>query len=233
LAVDIEKPRWRAGIAAEIAGITTDLIGQWRQRIGLRLGKFEVGGWRFSALDIAELTCIPALRALGLSVEESIAIARKELRVNLRDALVNRLFHGFWSLGGYQIAHETGLGTRTIYIDAIIERVIAKLALPLPAKPLPRTSQIAARMVDTVCDYCESPPGLLRWQRWRESVLARGVRISFGQAAAELGAPAWFLRAVIVATTNDRTAYSDRAIIEIVRPRAPKVAANLEGVTLQ
>ena len=115
---------------------------------------------------------------------------------------------------------------RTLYFDQLVERVITKLALPLPTKSLPPRTEIAVRMVNSIFDYFFSPPGLLRWKRWRDSVIARGGKISFPQAAAELGAPEWFLRAVTKAEPR-------HDLIAIVAPRAPKVVERLEGVELQ
>jgi hypothetical protein len=58
----------------------------------------------------------------------------------------------------------------------------------------------------------------------------RGGNIPIDQAAAELGAPAWFLRALIVALATE--AGGDQIAVA-VRPKAPRVAPYLAGVTLQ
>lgn len=228
--IDIERPRWRAGEACEIAGITRDLLGMWRKHDGLKIGTLDVGGWRFSALDVAELAAIPALRAFGFEVGSAIKIAREHLRPTLRDILNNRLVYGFWSLSLIELDGDDVLGQRAIFLDQVAERVIVKLALPLPVDPMPRSPQIALRMVDAIFNYIESPPGRIRWRKWHLSAMERGGNIPIAQAAAELGAPRWFLIALDAVLHHMD---SRDAIAEAVRPRAPKAAEHLRGITLQ
>ena len=221
----IERPRCAMRVACEVAAIEQQTIRNWRKFDGLRIGKLEAAGWRFSALDVGEMCILAGLRAMGFSVADCIALAREQ-RSNLRSMFLNRLFHGFWSKGGIeQVDHATG-AIRVLYLDQIVERVIRNLALPLPAQPLPKNHEIAVRMVDAIFDYFESPPGMFRWRKWRDSVLERGGKIPFAKAAAELGAPEWFLRAVTKAEPR-------HDLIAIVAPRAPKVIERLAGVELQ
>ena len=133
--------------------------------------------------------------------------------------LANRVVHGFWSLGAVEIPQTVSFAKRVVFLDQIAERVIDKLALPLPVNVMPRTPEIAARMVDAIFDYIESPPGRLRWQRWHESAIARGGNVPMAQAAAELGAPAWFL--AVLAAALDKADAAD-CIAVAVRPKAPK-----------
>ena len=221
----IERPRCAMRVACEIAAIEQQTIRNWRKSDGLHIGKFEAAGWRFSALDVGEMCILAGLRAMGFPVADCIKLAHEQ-RSNLRSLLINRLFHGFWSKGSIeQVDHATG-AIRVLYLDQIGERVIKKLALPSPPRRLPKNAEIAVRMVDAIFDYFESPPGMLRWKRWRDRVVERGGKIPFTQAAAELGAPEWFLRAVTKAEPR-------HDLIAIVAPRAPKVVERLEGVTLQ
>ena len=129
MALSIEKPFWRSGQAANIAGITADLIAQWRMHEGLAIGTWQGSEWRFSALDVAELATIPALRSLGVGVAEAIMIARHQLRGNLKYLLNNRLHHGFWSVGGFVIDDGSGTVSRVLFLGAVTDRVIAGLEL--------------------------------------------------------------------------------------------------------
>lgn len=230
----VEKPRWSSREAAAIAGFEEHNIRLLRQKSGLRLGKMEGGLWKYSALDIAELTGFVALRSLGLGVDYALRTAKEFLRPNLRDLLVNRLIHGFWSLGAIEVPSDHEAGARVLYLDAIGERVISKLRLPLPVRPMPRTTEVAVKMVDACFDYMLSPPGLRRWKRWRESVVARGGKTSFDEAAAELGAPMWFLTALHQVTTGEVVAPTPNpAVVAAVKPHAAKASENLGGIYLR
>ena len=229
--IDIERPRWRAAEACEVAGIAdTTMPRMWRKHNGLRIGKYDAGGWRFSILDVAELTSLMALRALGFDPVSTVTLAHDEMRPNLADVLNNRLVHGFWSLGAIELDDAAAFGKRTLYLDQIAERVIVKLKLPLPVNPMPRTPAVAVRMVDAVFDYIESASGRARWSKWQTFAIKRGGNIPIDQAAAELGAPAWFLRALIVALASE---LGGGQVAEAVRPKAPRLAPYLAGVTLQ
>ena len=227
--IDIERPKCRAAKACEIAGVPVQTLREWRMTHGLRLGKLKGAsgnvGYLFSTIDVAELCLIPVFRAMGYAPPDAVKHARDQ-RQGLRSVLIDRLAHGFWNLSRFEeLNHESGM-VRTLYFDQLVERVITKLALPLPDKPLPKNRDVAERMTNAILDYFFSPPGMIRWRKWRDSVLERGGKISFAQAAAELGAPEWFLRAVTKAEPR-------HDLIAIVAPRAPKVLERLEGVTLQ
>lgn len=228
MVIDLERPRWRAREAADIAGVDVNQVGMLRQRVGFAIGTWKGSEYRYSVLDVAEFTCMVALwRGLGLSPGEAVQEAR-DLRRDLKDLLVNRLVHGFWSLGAYAVS-ESDLHRRLLYFDAIGERVITKLQLPLPVRPFPRSPEIAIRMVDAIMSYFESPPGIERWKRWHAALIKRGGKTTFDEAAAELGAPAWFLEALVGATRN-LPKPDDPPIVKAVRPRAkPEYFA---GVTL-
>jgi hypothetical protein len=187
----VETPCCRAGRAAQIAGMQRGQIAILRYRENLNFGTETPGGWTYSPLDVAELTC-----SLGLSVCEAVSVARNELRPILNAEFVNLLAHGFYSEGGYEVVDDAI--TRRLYADVVIERVVKELQLPLPVRPFPRTPEIALEMIEHIFRYFDSPPGALRWQRWCASAIARGG-VSLDQAAAELGAPFWFLRALAVA----------------------------------
>jgi hypothetical protein len=224
--LDVTRHDWHAAQACKVAGLDTTLVRMWRKREGLRIGKFtSAGEHRYSALDVAELTAVPALQALGFTVAAAIEIARKYLRPELKSVLINRLIHGFWSIGAFELDHASGFGKHVIYLDQIAERTIVGLALALPVNPLPK-AEVAERMMDAILDYAFSAPGFERWRKWRISVIERGGTIPFPQAAAELGVPEWFLRCVLRAKPQ-------HDLIAIVKPHAPKVRAQLEGVTLQ
>jgi len=230
MAIDLEKPRWRAGEAAEIAGIDVNQLGPLRKRNGFAIGKLVNAEHRFSVVDIAEMTTFVALRAADFSVPGALETAR-ELRGEFKDLFVNRLYHGFWSLGAIEVDEDKSEFyhvKRLLYFDAIGERVINKLKLPLPVRPMPRNSQIAVRMTDAIMSYFESPPGLKRWTEWHAAVIKQGST-TWDEAAAVLGAPVWFLQALINAT-RDMPKPDDTPIVKAVRPRArPEMVA---GITL-
>jgi hypothetical protein len=228
--IDIERPRSRAAEACEVAGADQMMIRLYRMSHGLRIGKFKPGGWIFSVLDVAELSTLVPLRALGFDPSSTVAIAHEHLRPNLADVLNNRLAHGIWSLGGIELDDAATFGKRTLYLDQIAERVIVKLELPLPVNPFPRTPGTALRMIDAIFDYVESPAGRVRWAKWQTSAIERGGNIPIPVAAAELGAHAWFLRALIIALAGE---LGGDQVTEAVRPRSPRVADHLKGVTLQ
>lgn len=229
--IDIEKPRWRSGKAAEIAGLDVNLIGMMRKRSGFAIGTWRNSEFRFSALDVAETTLFVALRALAFPIPDALQTAHDQ-RGSLKSLLINRLVHGFWSKGG--LVFPVGdFGSQTLYFDAIGERVITKLALPLPVRPLPRSTETALRMVDAIFDYIESPSGALRWRRWRAAVVSRGGKTSFDEAAAELGAPHWFLTAMYQVVTGQADRPGDPLIVEAVLPRAKGASEHITGVVLQ
>lgn len=231
MAIDLEATRWRSGRAAEIAGLDVDALPTLRKRSGLAVGTWRQSEFRFSAIDIAELSTFVALRALAFTVADAIETAHGQRR-NLKDLMVNRVVHGFWSHGGLTFP-VADFATQTLYLDAIGERVISKLALPLPVRPIPRTVDVALRMVDAIFDYFESPPGVMRWRKWHAGVVARGGRTSFDEAAAELGAPVWFLVALQNAITGNAEPPADPVIVEAMRPRAPKASENMSGVVMR
>lgn len=229
--IDLERPRWRMAMACEIAGIEDHSVARtWRKDYGLRIGKLERGGWRFSVLDIGELTEIRALRVLGILPAEAIALARDEGRAELEGVLTDRLHWGFWSLGQIVVDDTTGPVpvSRGFYLEAIAERLIDKLELPLPTNPpLPKSSVVARKMKAAILTYFLSPPGFERWKRWRISVIERhNGEIPFAQAAFELGAPEWFLRDMLHAERRHN-------LIQVLRPEAEQIRERLEGVTLQ
>lgn len=231
MGIDIERPRWRSGKAAEIAGVDVNLIGMMRKRSGFAIGTWQKTEYRFSAVDVAEMTLFVALRALNFAMPDALATARDQ-RGNLKSLLINRLVHGFWSKGG--LVFPVGdFGSQTLYLDAIGERVITKLALPLPIRPLPRTTEIALRMTDAVLDYIESPSGVLRWRKWRAGVVARGGTTSFDEAAAELGVPHWFLTTLYQVVTGQSERPVDPLIVGAMLPRVPKASEHMTGVVLQ
>lgn len=228
--IDIEKPRWRAAIACEVAGLgsgSPSSIRDWRREAGFRLGTLQSNGWRYSVLDVGELALAQTLRTLGLSREEAIRFAHGERRV-LKGVLNDRLVHGFWSSSAVEVDDYSGPvhTVRRFYLADIGERVIKGLDLPLPVDPCPRNAATARKMADAILDYFFSPPGVMRWKKWRVSVIERGGSISFEKAAVELGAPQWFLRAVLRAGPQDNA-------IQIVDPRAVQVREQFEGVSLQ
>jgi hypothetical protein len=224
--IDVERHRWRAAIACEVAGLETASLRTLHADHKWRVGKMEVGGRRYSPLDIAELALFPPLRALGYSQGEAVAHAH-DLRRDLRNVLVNRLHFGFWCLSAFEQADYTTGTMRVLYLDSVVERVITKLQLPLPTRvPFPKRE--AARLADAICDYVLSPSGLMRWQKWREASLADGKPIALKAAAVQLGAPLWFLQALLrvaPAMLWTETVYK--------HPRAPEVARHFEGIGLQ
>jgi len=126
--------------------------------------------------------------------------------------------------------------------------VITKLKLPLPdcCCTIPPTP-VALRMTDAIFNYIFSPPGLLRWQRWRTAVMNEGGTTTFDEAAAKLGAPFWFLVVLHQVIRGDQGKAGvkrvDRVIkgiekpppliVDAVRPKIKKVAHNFEGIMLQ
>ena len=98
--MDVEMPRFRAAMASEAAGLgSSSLVRKWRQA-GMSLGrhmKGKGGGWTFSLLDVAELSTIYALNAIGLPIKDAIARGHGERR-KLRDLLIARLEMGYWPL---------------------------------------------------------------------------------------------------------------------------------------
>lgn len=229
--IDVENPRWRAGKAAEIAGIDVNQIVVLRKRSGFAIGTWVKSEWRYSALDVAEMTLFAALRAMNFSVADALETAR-DARGNLKSLLVNRLVHGFWSKGGLEFP-VGDIGTQTLYFDAIGDRVMTKLSLPSPVRPMPRTTAIAVRMVDASFDYMESPSGVMRWRKWRTGVVARGGKTTFDDAAAELGVPHWFLIVLHQVITGQAEPPGDPLIVAAMQPRAPKASDHMTGVVLQ
>jgi hypothetical protein len=233
--VNITKPCWTSNQACEVAGFKEPQDIRDLHHEGLKLGRRESTGWRYSDRDVAELVAIRALIALGFERRSAMTIARQHLRASLADVLINRLVHGFWSLSAVEIPETQSFGRRILYLDQVAERVITKLALPLPADPFPRTPEIAVRMVDAIFDYFQSAPGHLRWERWRDAAILHGGRVPFEQAARELGAPAWFLRAV--ADVQRRHEVTDLRITppinEAVRRVAPKMFPDVGAVLVQ
>jgi len=215
--IDFDKPRWRAGDAAAIAGILVNQLPMVRIRSGVSIGILKDREHLFSVVDVAELTAYVALRALGLPLPEAARKAHA-LRPELKDLFVNRLVHGFWSIGAYEVSSEGALYRRVLYFDAIGERVITKLQLPLPVRPRPCTPQVAVRMVDAIMNYFEQPPGIKRWNDWHAAVIKQASP-TWDDAAAVLGAPVWFLQALINAV-RDMPKDDDTPIIKAVRPRA-------------
>ena len=229
--LDIEMPRWDSNEASDVAGFTYPVkVREWRMTYGLSIGKYTSKGWRYSALDIADLTTAFVFWQLGFAPGAAVKLAHDHMRGNLSDVLNNRLHHGFWSLGAIEIPATVTYAKRVVFLDQICERIITKLALALPANPWPRSPEIALQMADAILDYIESTPGLMRWKQWHKSAVARGGNVPITQAAAELGAPVWFLLALAAALRSTEAADD---ITEAVRPRAPKVAPYLVGVTLQ
>jgi hypothetical protein len=232
---NVRLAQWNGVAAAEVAGLlNAQAINESRHRYRLHAGKPTGSGFKFSAVDICVLTALAPLRALGFDMQSAVDLAHRERR-NFEDVLNNRLVHGFWSLGAIMVPSADGSGHRVLYLDQVAERVIIKLALPLPRDPFPRTPDIACRMVDAIFDYFQSAPGILRWERWRDAAILHGGRVPFEQAAAELGAPAWFLRAV--ADVQRRHEVTDLRITPpinaAVRRVAPKMFPDVGAVLIQ
>jgi hypothetical protein len=147
----------------------------------------------------------------------------------LKDLFVNRLVHGFWSLGAYAVDGESDLYRRVLYLDAIGQRVITRLQLPLPVRPpVPRNPKTAERMIDAILDYIESAPGIRRWNDWRVAVVKRGGKTTLDEAASVLGVPVWFLDAFVKADPNLQP--DDSPIVKRIGARAKR--ENLSGVTM-
>ena len=139
IAIDIERPRWRAAEACSIAGIDQSVVRMMRKQNDLRIGKRERTMHRFSVLDIGSLSILHVLRAaLGVPVPEAILLAEGELREQMKRTLINRLVHGFWSIGAVEIDLDgCRVASRLVYLDSIAERVITKLQPSVTAEPAP------------------------------------------------------------------------------------------------
>jgi len=233
--IDIERPLYRAGPIAEIAGFkNTDNITMLRKREGLRIGVFRDDEYRYSILDAAELTAyMPLTTAFAFTSREAIDTCRDPLRPHLKNLLNNRLHHGFWSHGGLVVDEGDSItGPKVLFLDGIGDRVITKLNVPLPDCRTVPPSPVALRMIDAIFNYVESPPGRLRWQRWRTAVMQKGGTTTFDEAAAVLGMPYWCLTLAYQVATGSRVT-GDPMIVKAVKPRAPKVVPSLEGMALQ
>lgn len=223
---DLEKPRWPAEVASEVAGVgrgNPSIVRVWRHKDGLRLGKYmggRAGGWLFSAIDVGELAIVCALRAVGVPPAEAITRARAERR-KLKNMLLCRLQFGYWGLGIVVVPADPSRPVplaRGFSLGEIAERIIDGLKLPYPIiAETPRAAEEVAIITKIVTLYVESPEFQRRVDRFREEVVGRRKPTNWAEASQKLGVPLWIITSGLkgIAEETAEAAHSERVPISI------------------